>query len=80
MVQLVLGTLLPDLAPHIALSDVITAYIVQGHRFDIIERYGCYPSVYNTLLSYFLVAMWPLVLGLISATYCRKPSTRPRYF
>ena len=46
------------------------AYIVQGHRFDIFEQVGCYPHVVNTLPSYFLVAMWPLVIGFISAVYC----------
>lgn len=47
-----------------------TAYIVQGHRFDIFEQVGCYPNIVNMLPAYFLVAMWPLVVGLISATYC----------
>lgn len=26
----------------------------QGHRFDIIEEYGCSPATYNTLPAYFL--------------------------
>ena len=78
MIQLVLGSLFlgsqPDASP-----DVLAAYIVQGHRFNIVERYGCYPSIYNTLLSYFLVTMWPLALGLISAIYCGMSSASPRY-
>jgi len=46
------------------------AYIVQGHRYNIYEEIGCYPSIYNALPAYFLVNWWPIVLGLISAVYC----------
>ena len=46
------------------------AYVVQGHRFDIFEQVGCYPNVVNALPAYFLVAMWPLLIGLVSAIYC----------
>ena len=52
------------------LRSFYAAYIVQGHRFDIFEQVGCYPHVVNMLPSYFLVAMWPLLIGLISAIYC----------
>lgn len=55
----------PNLIPNIH-----PAYIVQGHRFDIIQEIGCHPNVYNTLLSYFLVTAWPVVFGLISFVYC----------
>lgn len=48
------------------------AYIVQGHRFNIFEVIGCYPAIYNTVPTYFLVYMWPVVVGLISAVYCGK--------
>ncbi|KAH7926791.1 STE3-like pheromone receptor [Leucogyrophana mollusca] len=44
-------------------------YIVQGHRFDIYEQIGCYPATYNTTLSYPLVLMWPVVIGLVSSVY-----------
>lgn len=53
-----------------------TAYIVQGHRFNILEEIGCYPAIYNTLPAYFLVDWWPIVLGLISAVYCSEYSFR----
>lgn len=46
-------------------------YVVQGHRFNIFEGIGCYPALYNTLLTYFLSSMWPIVIGLISMVYCR---------
>ncbi|KZT19586.1 STE3-like pheromone receptor [Neolentinus lepideus HHB14362 ss-1] len=45
-------------------------YVVQGHRFDIFQEVGCYPVVYDTLPSYFLINMWPVLLGCISAVYC----------
>lgn len=48
----------------------LLAYVVQGHRFNILEDIGCTTALYNTLLTYFLVTWWPLVLGLISAVYC----------
>ncbi|KAF9789535.1 putative fungal pheromoneG-protein-coupled receptor [Thelephora terrestris] len=49
---------------------MVFAYIVQGHRFDIYEQVGCFPVIYNTLPAYFLVHMWPIVLGLCSACFC----------
>lgn len=44
-------------------------YVVQGHRFDILEDVGCWPSIYNTLPAYFLVFMWPTLLGCISFVF-----------
>jgi len=46
------------------------AYVVQGHRYDIFEDLGCRPAIYNTIPAYFLVFMWPAVIGLVSAVYC----------
>lgn len=43
---------------------------VQGHRFDILEDIGCFPAIYNTIPTYFISTMWPLVIGLVSAGYC----------
>ncbi|KAF8963261.1 STE3-like pheromone receptor [Flammula alnicola] len=48
---------------------MILHYIVQGHRFDILEDIGCYPVVYNTLPAYFLYFMWPVVFGAISFVF-----------
>ena len=44
-------------------------YIVQPHRYDILEDIGCHPATYNTLPAYFLVFMWPILLSLISFIY-----------
>nr|UWI70535.1 pheromone receptor B1 [Pleurotus eryngii] len=45
-------------------------YIVQGHRYDILEDLGCQPALYNTLPTYFISYMWPILIGLVSAVYC----------
>ncbi|KAH9476721.1 Pheromone B alpha 3 receptor [Psilocybe cubensis] len=44
-------------------------YVVQPHRYDILEDIGCQPAIYNTLPAYFLVFMWPILLGAISFVY-----------
>ncbi|KAJ7436171.1 pheromone A receptor-domain-containing protein [Mycena galericulata] len=49
---------------------VALQYIVQGHRFNIFEDIGCYPDLYNSLPTYFISSMWPLIIGLVSAVYC----------
>nr|AGG68685.1 putative pheromone receptor [Flammulina velutipes]QHW03267.1 putative pheromone receptor protein isoform 5 [Flammulina filiformis] len=43
--------------------------IVHAHRFDILEQIGCYPVTFNTLPSYFLFYMWPILLGCTSFVY-----------
>jgi pheromone a factor receptor len=45
---------------------------VQGHRFDIFEEIGCFPEMYNSWLSVFLVSIWPIVIGLVSLSYCTR--------
>lgn len=47
----------------------ISDYVVQGHRFDILEDVGCYPVIYNTLPAYFLYFMWNPIFGCISFTF-----------
>ncbi|KAJ7661859.1 pheromone A receptor-domain-containing protein [Mycena rosella] len=49
---------------------VAAQYIVQGHRFDIFEDIGCYPALFNSLPTYFISSMWPLIIGLVSGVYC----------
>lgn len=43
--------------------------IVQGHRFNIAEDIGCLPAIYVTPLTFPLVFMWPVLLGLVSFFY-----------
>ncbi|KAH9916389.1 STE3-domain-containing protein [Epithele typhae] len=64
---IIVDTILCVLLPMICM---VFAYIVQGHRFNVFENLGCYPAIYNTLPAYFLVYMWPVVIGLVSSVYC----------
>ncbi|KAI6095666.1 pheromone A receptor-domain-containing protein [Pisolithus sp. B1] len=60
-----------DLGITIGLPVMVMAlhYVVQGHRFDILEDVGCWPSIYNTIPAYFLVFMWPTLLGCVSFVF-----------
>ncbi|EEB91364.1 hypothetical protein MPER_10282 [Moniliophthora perniciosa FA553] len=49
---------------------MILHYIPQGHRFDIFEDVGCYPTTYNTWVAFVLVWSWPVAIGCVSAVYC----------
>ncbi|KAI1790857.1 GPCR fungal pheromone mating factor, partial [Ganoderma leucocontextum] len=54
----------------IPLLQIVFQYIVSGHRFDIYEGIGCYVYTYNTPLAYPFSYLWPLVISLVSGTYC----------
>ncbi|KAG8929276.1 a-factor receptor [Tulasnella sp. 419] len=43
--------------------------INQGHRYDIIENVGCYPSVYVTPVALATIFIWPILLSAISLVY-----------
>ena len=47
-----------------------TDYVVQGHRYDIFEDFGCWPTLYPTAVAIPLVLMWPLLISTISIPYC----------
>jgi len=53
----------------IPLLQMLLELVVSGHRFNIFENYGCQPATWNTPLAYVLVWSWPVIIGLISATY-----------
>ncbi|KAI0946031.1 hypothetical protein AcV7_010118 [Taiwanofungus camphoratus] len=44
-------------------------YIVQGHRFDIVEAIGCQPATYYSIPAVFIVWFPPLVLSMITLIY-----------
>ncbi|KAJ7278692.1 GPCR fungal pheromone mating factor [Mycena rebaudengoi] len=44
-------------------------YIVQGHRFDIIEDYGCRPSTYFSIAAIFLVWIPPMLMATASLIF-----------
>ncbi|KAF9514397.1 hypothetical protein BS47DRAFT_1316884 [Hydnum rufescens UP504] len=60
-----------DLSIGLGIPCVVMAlhYIVQGHRYDIVENVGCLPTTYPTLPAIPLVFMWAPLLGLISMVY-----------
>lgn len=43
--------------------------IVQGHRYNIIEGLGCYPSIYNVTLAYPILNAPPIIISLVSSVY-----------
>lgn len=45
-------------------------WFIQGHRFDIYEGIGCFYAIPNTILSWFVMTIAPIIVGLISGTYC----------
>ncbi|KIO21046.1 hypothetical protein M407DRAFT_29310, partial [Tulasnella calospora MUT 4182] len=60
--EIALGVGLPALA-------VIFRVVVQGHRFDIIENVGCWPSIYVTPVTVPMVFLPPIIINLVSSTY-----------
>ncbi|KAF8153836.1 pheromone A receptor-domain-containing protein [Crassisporium funariophilum] len=44
-------------------------YIVQGHRFDIIEGYGCRPTTYFSIPAIFIVWIPPIIMSIASIVY-----------
>ncbi|OBZ74842.1 Pheromone B beta 1 receptor [Grifola frondosa] len=44
-------------------------YTVQGHRFDIIEDYGCRPNTYVSIPSIFLIWVPPLIFSAVTFVY-----------
>jgi hypothetical protein len=55
---------------HVHPLNLFPDYVVQGHRFNIFEDIGCYPATVNTIPTIFLLEIWPIVIGLVSGTYC----------
>ncbi|KAJ7661863.1 pheromone A receptor-domain-containing protein [Mycena rosella] len=44
-------------------------YIVQGHRFDIIEEYGCRPATYLSVASVFIVWIPPILMAVAALVF-----------
>ncbi|KAH7325450.1 GPCR fungal pheromone mating factor, partial [Rhizoctonia solani] len=64
-------TVMIDLATALGLPALVMILhtVVQGHRYDIIEDVGCYPTTYATLLAIPMVFMWPILVGLVGLFY-----------
>src|SRR6266702_1507820 len=54
----------------ITLIQMVLQLIVEGHRFNIFEEIGCFPSTYNVTIAFPLVHTWRLVISIITAIYC----------
>jgi pheromone a factor receptor len=44
-------------------------YVVQGHRFDIIEEYGCRPTTYVSIPAIFIVWIPPLLMSIATLVF-----------
>ncbi|OAX34692.1 fungal pheromone STE3G-protein-coupled receptor [Rhizopogon vinicolor AM-OR11-026] len=44
-------------------------YIVQGHRFDIVENFGCQPAVYFSVEGIIIVWLPPLIFAVATLVY-----------
>ncbi|KAF9007126.1 Rcb2.42 [Cyathus striatus] len=44
-------------------------YIVQGHRFDIVEDFGCRASIYSSVQALLLVWILPLLTSFLTLVY-----------
>ncbi|KAI0944386.1 hypothetical protein AcW1_002114 [Taiwanofungus camphoratus] len=44
-------------------------YVVQGHRFDIVEQFGCEPATYYSIPAIFIVWFVPLLFSTITMVY-----------
>lgn len=56
-------------------SDVV----VQGHRFNIAEDIGCLPAIFVTPLTFPLLFMWPVLIGIVSFIYAGETFLRPSH-
>lgn len=71
-------TYIIDLSVGVGLPIIVMAlsYIVQPHRFDILEGYGCDGYLYPCLPTIFIVQAPPIILSLVSACYGGQSSSR----
>ncbi|KAG8740711.1 hypothetical protein FRC10_003961 [Ceratobasidium sp. 414] len=59
----------PSLSLASTLAHDPTDYVVQGHRFDILEDFGCNPTTYVSVAALFIVYFPPIVLSLGTLIY-----------
>ncbi|EJD43547.1 STE3-like pheromone receptor [Auricularia subglabra TFB-10046 SS5] len=65
--NIIIDTLIAVLCPLIFMA---VHYTQQGHRYDIVENYGCWPTTYLTALGYIFVIVPPIIVCSISLVYC----------
>lgn len=49
---------------------VLADVIVQDHRFDIVEDFGCQPATFMSLPALIIVWLPPLVISVVALLYC----------
>jgi pheromone a factor receptor len=49
-------------------------YVVAANRYIIFEDIGPFPSMWDTLPTFFLVLAWPVAIGAVSLFYCGEYS------
>lgn len=51
------------------ISSFHSDYVVQGHRFDIIEGYGCRPTTYFSIAALFIVWIPPILMAIAALIF-----------
>jgi pheromone a factor receptor len=51
-------------------SNIPADTVVQGHRFDIYEDFGCTPAIYVSIPSIFILDIPPLVFSTLALMFC----------
>lgn len=44
-------------------------YVVQGHRFDIVEDFGCRPTIYVSIAAICIIWVPPIAVALLTVGY-----------
>lgn len=57
-------------SPHWSPLDLSLDTIVQGHRFDIYEDFGCNPAIYLSIPSIIILDVPPLIAATLALVYC----------
>ena len=52
------------------IADLLEDIVVERESFILFEEVGCFPFTWNTALAYPLFLVWPIIIGLVSASYC----------
>jgi pheromone a factor receptor len=55
-------------------------YVVSSNRYDIFEDFGPFFATALTPPTFFLLYLWPLVIGIVSFFYCSECHVLPSAF
>ena len=54
---------------------LVSDYIVQGARFEVLAGFGCGDSSDNSVLNILLIGSWSVIIPLLSVTVYYRMST-----